>query len=215
MASRKVALVTGGNNGIGYETVKALLQSKRPYQLLVGSRSIEKGKLAIDKLRKECPDATNTLEFLEVDLTSDESIEKAFEQVKTSPGHLDVLINNAGLSPLLVSHGFPAKLKSPRRNLRHRIPRRTSLPPRVLHEILRRECRRHQRANLDIHAAPPQINRPTPHFRGRTLQHHEGGRALLSHTTSAGWLAEGDRLRDDWVSVQQGGAEYVDAGLES
>jgi NAD(P)-dependent dehydrogenase (short-subunit alcohol dehydrogenase family) len=119
MASRKVALVTGGNNGIGYETVKALLQSKRPYQLLVGSRSIEKGKLAIDKLRKECPDATNTLEFLQVDLTSDESIEKAFEQVKASPGHLDVLINNAGLSPFLVSHGFLAKLKSPRRNLRH------------------------------------------------------------------------------------------------
>ena len=100
MASRKVALVTGGNNGIGYETVKALLQSKRPYHLLVGSRSIEKGKLAIDKLRKECPDAPNTLELLQVDLTSDESIEKAFEKVKASPGHLDVLINNAGSSPL-------------------------------------------------------------------------------------------------------------------
>lgn len=96
MASRKVALITGGNNGIGYETVKALLQSKRPYHLLVGSRSPEKGKLAIEKLHKECPEATNTLELLQVDLTSDESIGKAFQQVKASPGHVDVLINNAG-----------------------------------------------------------------------------------------------------------------------
>ena len=85
----------------------------------------------------------------------------------------------------------------------------------MLHEILRRECRRHQRANLEIHAAPPQINRPTSHLRGRTLQHHEGGRALLPYATSTGWLAEGNRLRDNWVSVQQDGAEYVDGGLES
>ena len=96
MTSPKVVLITGGNNGIGYETVKALLQSKRPYHILVGSRSLEKGKRAIETLHKDCADATNTLELVQVDLTSDESIEKAFEQVKTSPGSIDVLINNAG-----------------------------------------------------------------------------------------------------------------------
>lgn len=97
MASLKNVLVTGGNNGIGYETVKALLQSTRPYRVLLGSRSLEKGKLAIETLHKECPDSTNTVEVVQVDLTSDESIEKAYEQVKASPGHLDVLINNAGM----------------------------------------------------------------------------------------------------------------------
>jgi hypothetical protein len=98
MAARTIALITGGNNGIGYETVKSLLQSKRPYHLLVGSRSPEKGKLAIEKLHEECPNATNTMELLQVDLTSDESIEKAFEQVKYKQGRVDVLINNAGES---------------------------------------------------------------------------------------------------------------------
>ena len=92
----KAVLVTGGNNGIGYETVKALLQSDRNYRLLLGSRSPEKAKLAIETLHKECPESTSTVEALQVDLTSDESIEKAFEQVKASPGYLDVLINNAG-----------------------------------------------------------------------------------------------------------------------
>lgn len=96
-ASRtKAVLVTGANNGIGYETVKALLQSDKPYRLLLGSRSPEKAKLAIESLHKECPESTSTLEAVQVDLTSDESIEKAFEQVKASPGYIDVLINNAG-----------------------------------------------------------------------------------------------------------------------
>ncbi|KAF7983743.1 hypothetical protein HWV62_19713 [Athelia sp. TMB] len=96
MASSKIILVTGGNNGIGYETVKAFLESDKPYHVLLGSRSLEKAKLAIEVLHKECPGSTNTVEAVQVDLTSDESIEKAFEQVKASPGHIDALINNAG-----------------------------------------------------------------------------------------------------------------------
>jgi hypothetical protein len=97
MASRKIVLVTGGNNGIGYETVKALLESQKPYHVLMGSRSIEKAKTAIEKLKAEVPETSNTVELLQVDLTSDESIEKAFEEVKGKHGYLDVLINNAGM----------------------------------------------------------------------------------------------------------------------
>lgn len=97
MASPKVVLVTGGNSGVGYETVKALLESDRAYHVLLGSRSLEKLNFAIETLHKECPGSTNTVEALHLDLTSDESIEKAFEQVKASPGHIDVLINNAGM----------------------------------------------------------------------------------------------------------------------
>lgn len=106
MASAKVVLVTGGNNGIGYETVKALLESDVTYRILVGSRSIDKAKTAIESLQKECPESKSTLEVVQLDLTSDESIEKAFEQVKTDVGYLDVLINNAGMYILFfTSHG--------------------------------------------------------------------------------------------------------------
>ena len=101
MASRKIVLVTGGNNGIGYEAVKALLQSSKAYHVLMGSRSLEKGKKAIETLHEECPKATNTVEMVQVDLTSDQSIEKAFEQVKASSGHIDTLINNAGMQTFL------------------------------------------------------------------------------------------------------------------
>lgn len=96
--ARIIALVTGGNNGIGYEIVKALFESSKPYHVLLGSRSLEKANVAVDKIKKECPGSTNSLEIVQVDLTSDESINKAFEQVKASPGRIDALINNAGAS---------------------------------------------------------------------------------------------------------------------
>lgn len=89
-------LVTGGNNGIGYETVKAFFQSTKSYHVILASRSLEKAKRAIETLHKECPEATNTVGAVQLDLTSDESIEKAFEQVKTSAGRIDALVNNAG-----------------------------------------------------------------------------------------------------------------------
>lgn len=92
----KIVLVTGATNGIGYETVKALLQSSNSYHVFLGCRSFAKGTDALQKIRAECPSATNTVELLEINLSSDESIEKAFEVVKNSQGHLDILINNAG-----------------------------------------------------------------------------------------------------------------------
>ncbi|KDR73868.1 hypothetical protein GALMADRAFT_269439 [Galerina marginata CBS 339.88] len=92
MSSTKIVLVTGGNSGIGYEAVKALLESDKGYHVLLGSRSLEKAKFAIETLHQECPEVTNTVEAVEVDLASDESIEKAFDKVKASHGRVDALI---------------------------------------------------------------------------------------------------------------------------
>jgi len=100
-AGKKIVMVTGGNNGIGFEVVKALLNStKASYHILMGSRSLSKAQLAIDKLQGEVK-TSNTVEAVQVDLTSDESIESAFEHVKASHDRLDVLVNNAGMSSSL------------------------------------------------------------------------------------------------------------------
>lgn len=92
----KVVLVTGASNGIGYETVKAFLQSPNSYHVYVGTRSLQKGNAALQKIRDECPGTSNTAELLQIDINIDQSIEEAFDIVKNGQGRLDILINNAG-----------------------------------------------------------------------------------------------------------------------
>ncbi len=70
----------------------------------MGSRSLEKAAAAIESLKRECPGVSNTVEVVQVDITSDESIEKAFETVSAKFDHIDVLINNAGISIPLSHH---------------------------------------------------------------------------------------------------------------
>lgn len=98
--TKTIVLVTGANKTIGYETVKALLESDKPYHVFLGSRSLERGQEAVATLQKECTASSNTVQVLQLDVSSDSSIEKAFETVKASVGRLDVLINNAGMQLL-------------------------------------------------------------------------------------------------------------------
>ena len=53
MASTITVFITSGNAGIGYETVKALLQSKKTYLVLTGSRLLDKANEAIKTLKAE------------------------------------------------------------------------------------------------------------------------------------------------------------------
>jgi short-subunit dehydrogenase len=102
--------VTGANSGIGYETVKTFLQSPNPYHVYLGSRSLKNSKKALQEIQSEASNATNTVELLQIDLSSDESIEKAFEVVKKGSSRLNVLINNAGKHVLLNPYCFVAKI---------------------------------------------------------------------------------------------------------
>lgn len=97
MSTKTIALVSGANKGIGYETVKALLQSSKPYHVFLGSRSPERGQEAVQTLRGECPDSLSTVEAIQLDVESDSSIESAFNTIKNSVGRLDTLVNNAGM----------------------------------------------------------------------------------------------------------------------
>lgn len=96
--NKTIVFITGANSGIGYETVKALLQSTRSYHIFLGSRSLERGHEAATTLRLEVPESLSSIEVIEIDVSSDESIAAAYGALKGDRGHIDVLVNNAGMS---------------------------------------------------------------------------------------------------------------------
>lgn len=96
MADKHIILITGGNTGIGYEVVKALAQSPIPYTVIMGSRSLEKAESAIKTLKSEVPTTKSEVVPVQIDIENDDSISKAFDEVKGKFGKLDTLINNAG-----------------------------------------------------------------------------------------------------------------------
>ncbi|CAG8908984.1 unnamed protein product [Penicillium egyptiacum] len=90
----KVIVITGGNTGIGLETVKALYQSDQHYHILLGGRNLNKAQIACQNIITEAAQST-VVPFL-VDVESDESIEAAFDQIAAKYDRVDCLINNAG-----------------------------------------------------------------------------------------------------------------------
>ncbi|KAI0857996.1 hypothetical protein F4860DRAFT_487373 [Xylaria cubensis] len=95
---KKILLITGGNTGLGLEAVKALVQSQIAYEIIIGCRTISKGEDAIAEVKKQFPQTSSTLSTVQVDLESDELLEKAVAEISSKYGRLDVLINNSGAS---------------------------------------------------------------------------------------------------------------------
>jgi NAD(P)-dependent dehydrogenase (short-subunit alcohol dehydrogenase family) len=96
MADSSIVLITGGNTGIGYESVKALYASSQPHTILMGSRSLEKANDAISKLKGEVPESKSNVVPIQIDIEDDVSIENAFKETESKYGRLDSLVNNAG-----------------------------------------------------------------------------------------------------------------------
>ena len=91
MSEQKVALITGANKGIGFETARQLGQ--RGIKVLLGARSEERGREAEAKLKSEGIDA----EFIHLDLGDEKTHESAAKYIEEKFGKLDILVNNAGI----------------------------------------------------------------------------------------------------------------------
>ena len=89
----RVAVVTGANTGLGYETAAAL--AARGARVVLAVRNLDKGKAAADLIARRTPGAEVTLQ--ELDLTSLASVEEAAGQLRADHDRIDVLINNAGV----------------------------------------------------------------------------------------------------------------------
>ena len=94
MLEGKIAIVTGGTRGIGYETVRLFLENKAKV-VLFGSR-----KETVDKAVNSLKEENENYEVMGLypNLCKEEEIKNAFDEVVKAYGKIDILINNAGVS---------------------------------------------------------------------------------------------------------------------
>lgn len=100
----KVALVTGGSRGLGYQIVKAL--AERGADVIIASRKLENCEAVAEEVRamgrKALAVAVHAGRWDECDAL----VEKAYAEF----GRVDILVNNAGMSPAMPSHEVTEKL---------------------------------------------------------------------------------------------------------
>lgn len=89
----KIAIVTGANDGIGYET--SLELTRKGAKLIMACRNPSKAENAIAAIKKEIP--TADVSFIHLDLNSLNSVKSFASEFKKSNPKLDLLINNAGI----------------------------------------------------------------------------------------------------------------------
>ena len=90
-SGNKSALVTGANKGIGKAIAAAL--AREGFTVLLGARNVERGQAAVAELASE-----GDVRCLSLDVTDDTSVLAAVRFVRETFGHLDVLVNNAGIA---------------------------------------------------------------------------------------------------------------------
>ena len=88
----RLVLVTGANSGLGLATIEAL--ASRQATVILACRSSRKAEAAQQQLQDQ---GLSGLELLDLDLADLRSVQRAAESVRDRYGHLDLLINNAGV----------------------------------------------------------------------------------------------------------------------
>jgi NAD(P)-dependent dehydrogenase (short-subunit alcohol dehydrogenase family) len=89
-----VALITGANRGLGFETARQLAEAG--VTVIVGARDAAKGAEAARELGTE---------FVQLDVTDDASVRVAADTIRDRHGRLDLLVNNAGIVRDLMAEG--------------------------------------------------------------------------------------------------------------
>lgn len=88
---QRIALITGGNRGIGFETAKKL--GEQGIKVIIGARDLQKGEQAVSELKVLDIDA----EYVHYDAALENSPQAVAEAMESRFGKLDILVNNAGI----------------------------------------------------------------------------------------------------------------------
>ncbi len=184
----RVALVTGGNRGIGFEVCRQL--GRLEYAVLLGARDLARGEEAAETLRGEGLD----VKVLELDVTSEEDIDRLGELER-----VDALVNNAAIAPDL-AHPDTSAQCVPAELVRLGFETNTLGPYRICQQVvpIMRRCGYGRIVNIASGMAQlAEMNGHSPGYRlsktalnalTRVLADELEGMNILVNSVDPGWV---------------------------
>ncbi|KAK6833785.1 dehydrogenase-like protein [Apiospora arundinis] len=96
-STKEIAIITGGNTGLGLECARKLLRENSDrFHVVIGCRTLSKGEDAVATLKA---DGHQGIECVQLDVTSEDSVAEAANTITERHGKVDVLLVNAGIAP--------------------------------------------------------------------------------------------------------------------
>lgn len=207
MENQKIALITGANRGIGFETAKQL--GEKGVTVVLTARQLVTAQEAADKLTSQGIDAYG----IQLDVTNTSERKEVAKYISDKFGKLDILINNAGVAPketLAVSKTIDTTLEEFEYVFNTNLFSVVSLTKELLPLIQKSTAGRIVNlssilGSLTLHS---QENSPIAHF--RVLSYNASKTALNVFTTHLAAELEGTGIKVNsahpgWVQTELGG----------
>lgn len=200
----KIALVTGGNRGIGLATARRLARDCG--QVVITSRDATAGEDAADRLQREGYQVTS----LPMDVTDETSVKIAAGVIEERFGHLDVLVNNAGILPE-ATHAEPAEavdLEMFRRTFDTNLFGAVAVLEAFLPLLRRSDAGRIVNISTTMGSLTDQTNPASPYF-SLVVPAYQSSKAALNNVT----IALAKQLAETPIKVTSVCPGFVRTGL--
>ena len=187
-----IALITGGNRGLGYETARLL---GREASVILGARSVATGKEAVAALAADGIDVS----YVVIDVINAASVKTAADQIRHEHGRLDILINNAGILPEATepaSHGGPVDLALFKRTFDTNVFGAVAVVEAFLPLLEQSDNGRIVNVSTTMGSLQEQLNPDSPYY-GLIVPAYQGSKAALNALT----ISLAKSLRDTPIKV--------------
>jgi NAD(P)-dependent dehydrogenase (short-subunit alcohol dehydrogenase family) len=204
----KIAVITGGNRGLGFATARTLGRSG--VKVIVGARDAGKGEEAAARLRSEGIDA----EPLEIDVVSEASVRDAAKRLEHDHGRVDILVNNAGILPEATAGDVerPLDLRMFRESFETNLFGAVSVTKELLPLLRRSASGRIVNVSSTMGSLSDQTDPSSPYY-GLVVPAYQTSKAALNGLTVALSKALADTpikvnsICPGWVQTDLGGPE--------
>ena len=205
----KVALITGGNRGLGLATARLLGQAG--VTIIIAARSEERSHEAVVTLRREDIYAS----AIRVDVDDPDSVATAVDRVAREHGRLDILVNNAGILPEATTPDAsqPLDLDLFTRTFNTNVLGAVAVTQAFLPLLTASEAGRIVNVSSTMGSLSDQVNPESPYY-GMVVPAYQASKAALNGLTIAlskalaGSAIKVNSVCPGWVQTDLGGPDH-------